>query len=747
MQKSLTLKVGRTPDNSIIAGMGHIRQVLGNYYAKLTDHGLVLHLWDLLLLFISLTSCIAVFLLATHQFYPLLTVIIGLMTTAGIVKVLKVKVAFKDERFDGKIVLILVLALVFRFPPYLYLMGGQDQGTYINISKQYELSHSLYAIDHYRETLTDAEQELYDKHGNYLMPSIQKWNRPDSEYSMVFYPLHPAWLAMFGQLFGSDNRVYSLTMFSMISIVAFYLLGYELSGKRKSAGYIAALFLALNPLHAFFSKFPVGEVVALAFTAGSFYYLAKYYTTGKEYRPQPFYLVLSALLMNCFFYTRMSSYMYLPFFYLLILGVVAFVKVSQLKTHLLIYLSMLILLFVASYRYYFTFLRPLHDLIFNSVVLKSSRRYLSFFGGTQEQNLMAAGLVLIGTLIVVCLLTKKKRTGKLFNKVEKLIPLINILIFIWLVVFTINLLAKIGFPVVEATVRNTISGLGLLTIKHLSLFVIMEYTGLLVFVTYPIYNILALSGKVKTTAPQAFLIVFVSLYLIINIVALQTTRYQYYNIRYYVSETIPYFLLLSAIFLDRACTKRRLGIFAKVTVGLTLVYFGYFSSVQFFGSEMAQLSFYKEFNKAVAKDDLILAVIKSPESKYDNNFMMYIFGPLKYYYGHHLFVLSDIDELANSDILNQRGKHKTTYLLTNERLPKSPDYALEQKVRLNYNHYNVSPGCTDHTYEFLPIQEIKQLPVPNALKCFTPPNSYYIRYKDFYLYRLRTVSTTKEAIS
>lgn len=727
--------------------MERIKQVLENCYAKLAGYGFVLHLWDLLLLFISLTSCIAVVLLAAHRFYPLIVVVIGLALTAGTTVFFRIKISLIDERFDKKIVLILVLALAFRLPPYLYLMGGQDQGTYINISKQYELSHSLYAVDHYRETLTRAEQELYDKHGNYLMPSIQKWNRPDSEYSMVFYPLHPAWLAIFGQLFGSDNRVYSLTMFSMISILALYLLGYELSGKRKSAGYIIALFLALNPLHAFFSKFPVGEIVALAFTSSSFYYLAKYYNTSKENKSQPFYLVLSALLMNSFFYTRMSSYMYLPFFYLLILGILAFVKVGQLKTHLLIYLSTLLLMFVASYRYYFTFLRPLHDLIFNSVVLKSSRRYLSFFGGTQEQNLMATAIVLVGLLIGMYFVAKKKATDKLLNKVEKLVPLINILIFAWLVVFTINLLAKIGFPVVEATVRNTVSGLGLMTIKHLSLFVIMEYTGLLVFVTYLLHSILVLTGKFKATAPQAFLTIFVSLFLIVNVIALQTTRYQYYNIRYYVSETIPYFLLLSAVLLDWAWTKKRLGIFAKITAGLTLLYFGYFSSAQFFGSEMAQLNFYNELNKVITKDDLILTAIRSPESKYDNNLMMYVFGPLKYYYGHHLFVLSDVEGLTDDGVLNQRTKHKTTYLLTNELLPKNPDYALEKKVRLNYNHYNVSPGCTDHTYEFLLVQEIKQLPVPNALKCFTPPNSYYIRYKDFYLYKLRTVSTTKDAIS
>lgn len=721
--------------------------MLGNYYAKLTGHGLVLHPWDLLLLFISLTSCVAVLLLAAHRFYPIPTVLIGLVATAGSVKVLKVKVALKDNRFDRKILLILVPALVFRLPPYLYLMGGQDQGTYINISKQYEISHSLYAIDHYRETLTKDEQELYDKHGNYLMPSIQKWNRPDSEYSMVFYPLHPAWLAIFGQLFGNDNRVYSLTLFSLISILAFYLLGYEISGKRKSAGYIVALFLALNPLHVFFSKFPVGEIVALAFTSGSFYYLAKYYNDSRKNTPQPFYLVLSALLMNGFFYTRMSSYMYLPFFYTLVLATLVFGQTKQLKTHLGLYLASLVLLFVASYRYYFTFLRPLHDLIFNSVVLKSSRRYLGFFGGTQEENLLAMALVLVAFLVIIYRLNKIPAVGKVTRAIPKFLPLIHISIVAYLVFFSYNLLTRLGFPVIVTTARNTVAGLGLLTLKHLSLFVILQYSGLLVFVAVILYNIFILTGKVKTSAPQAFLTIFVSLFLVVNITALATIKYQYYNARYYLSESVPYLLLLGAVFLDWAWTKKWLGMFTKATVGLTLVYFGYFSTVQFFGPEMAHQNFYRKLNTTLTNEDLVLATIRSPESKYDNNFMMYSLGPLKYYYGYHLFVLSDIDELANSDILNQRGKHKTTYLITNERLPKSPEYALENQIRLNYNHYNVSPGCTDHTYEFLPIESIKQLPVPDAIKCFTPPNSYYIRYKDFYLYKLRTVSTTKDTIS
>jgi 4-amino-4-deoxy-L-arabinose transferase-like glycosyltransferase len=68
-------------------------------------------------------------------------------------------------------------------------------------------------------------------------------------------------MAIFGEVFGDSNRYYSTVFFAILSILALYLLTFELTGNGLLAWSVGAL-LALTPLHAFFSKFPATEVVA-----------------------------------------------------------------------------------------------------------------------------------------------------------------------------------------------------------------------------------------------------------------------------------------------------------------------------------------------------------------------------------------------------------------------------------------------------------------------------------------------------
>lgn len=696
-----------------------------------------IYLWDVFLFFISVTSLTTALLLALQKFYILPTLALSLFIVFLSIKILKIKISLKDPRFDKVLLVILLLALVFRLPPYLYLLGGQDQGTYVNISKQYEISHALFAVDHYRETLNKEQQKLYDKEGNYLMPSIEKWNRPNSEYSMALYPLHPAWMSIFGNLFGTNNRVYSLTMFSLISIISFYLLAYEISGKKKRIGYVVALLLAVNPLHAFFSKLPVSEIVALALTSSGFYYLVKYFNEATRKNIKYFYLVLSALLITAFNFTRMSSFLYVPFFYLISLAVVLYVKEKQVKIHLLLYVAFLITSFWLSYRYYAIFMSPLYDLVYPATITQLLKVYLDFIPVDLEIRLRVIGIIALIIFVLTTLLTKWKVFKKVMVRDANFVPIAIGLFFILLLLIFVQDITNLKFLTPDPINRYGTAGFGWMSVKNHSLYIILLYTGLVAFISYLIANFCLPFIKIYNKSLIILLDIFVIFFIAVNTLFTKEVLYHYYFSRYFLTEAVPYLLLFVVLFLGNF-RGRKIDKVWEVILVVTFLYFAFFTSVQLYGKEMPKLNFYNKLRNTVSDKDLLMFYISSPPgtNKYEANFDMYAFAPFKWYYNLHTLVLSKPDDFNLQEVINLMAKSEKTYLLTNEKIDNSKLILLSSE-KLTYNDFNVSSACNKHTYEFLSIEKTKTLPIPEFAECLTVPNVYYTRYKNYYLYEVR----------
>jgi len=639
-----------------------------------------MYLFDLFLLFISVTSIFNIALLAAGRFSAYNTLALGLVTSFLIIKIFKLRIKLKDKRFDKWVFLILLLALVFRYKPYLYIMGAQDQGTYVLMSRQYELQGSLNYHDYFRDTLTKEQQKLYDKHGPYLLPGFQKWGSDRSNFIMKLYPLHPSWMAIFGSIFGRDNRVYSLTMFSLISIYALYLLGYEMSGKKR-AGYLAALFLAVNPAHAFFSKFPVTEIVALAFTSSSFYYLLKYY-----HKPNRFYLILSALLINVFYYTRMSSFMYIPFYYLIAVLVVLIVKNKNVKRDLLIYLAFVFALFGISFLFYKEFMSALFYEIY--------RPYVLAFGGNK---------FLLGIITMLAVLSikfwrdlKKKQQQNFIHLADKVLPATMLLAMI--------------VPIIRSVATSPFT--------KTFLYGTILYISPIILVLYPVF-VLQICKKSKELY---LLAVFTTLFFVITTSFILKVPNHYYHLRYAISEVVPFYLLLGALTLDQIQKRRTL----ILVITITILCFIPFTLIQTQGTEGPQTSSYKEIFQAVGKNDLLL-VNKNYRS---GSAMM---APLKYFYNLNTFIIDKTEDLANPNVTQLTTKFDKTFLLTDEILK---DKEKLKDIRIRYSYFNTSNQYSTHAYSYLPIESQKQI-INETLTCFLPPTSYYTVYKDLYLYRIK----------
>lgn len=214
------------------------------------------------------------------------------------------------------LVIVVAVALLFRLTPYIYQLGGQDEGIYTNMAAHLIRTGGLQPFDAVLEGISKADvREAYlqgNYHPKHYMPGIYGTS---GGLEFQFYHLFPVWLAMFGAILGVENIGYGLTFLSLVSLLFFQRLAHILTNSPK-AGLVAGLLLALNPLHAFFSKFPVTEVATLAFSTISFTFLAMSWK-APEGTPARRYLILSLAALAMLFMTRISGFLYLP----LVLGV------------------------------------------------------------------------------------------------------------------------------------------------------------------------------------------------------------------------------------------------------------------------------------------------------------------------------------------------------------------------------------------------------------------------------------------
>lgn len=218
----------------------------------------------------------------------------------------------------GHVILLILVALIFRLPPYHYVVGGQDEGMYVNVAHYINDTGGIAVHDRTKQELEGtpfldnyiAENQIAG--GTYLA-GVYKRSYKNGKLEFQFYHVFPVWMALFDGIFGSTAGVYALTFLAIVSIVLFYRVALLLTGSCR-AGLAAGGLLALSPLHAFFSKFPVTEVPTLCFALIGFLFLAACWSTPPGSRTHRSWLFASVLAFLCVFTTRISGFMYVPFF-------------------------------------------------------------------------------------------------------------------------------------------------------------------------------------------------------------------------------------------------------------------------------------------------------------------------------------------------------------------------------------------------------------------------------------------------
>lgn len=610
-----------------------------------------LHIFESVLLFVVLVSISSLFLLVLNRFSSINAVLLGSIVFVFFSVVFKFKFALSDESFGRGIFIILIVALFFRAEPYLWVMGGQDQGIYVNMSATYERTGSTFITDEVRENIDSAKiRDYYDTNnqmnirmvrekqyeGEHL-PGVYIKDLSESKYVYQFYPLHPIWMAIFGKFLGTSNRVYALVFFSLISIAAFYLLGFELSGGKNLPGYLAAVFLAINSLHAYFSKFPVSEVVFLAFSSSAFYFLIKYYKDSLKGKVVPFNLFLSAGLMVCLFFTRISGFMYVSLFYLLLLVTIPFVRRGVVKKQLIAYVLAVFGLYGISLLYGLIYSYPYSRDIY----------WLSFaqrLGGSWGEKLGLFSVLAAFFLAATSFIKNKKFRSALRKTASFLRNNLHLILYAVILLglyraYQLGFTDKyVGDPSID--VRWNMANLGLRSIPFSNIFVAILYLS-------PFASLLVLFAanyfRRKKDVLTDSLLVFLAAFGLYTLVIRFTTPYQYYYTRYLLSELLPYSFLLASLYLGYLFSKNRSRRFvAYLFTGLIFAYSLFFTSFQLLGrgADGADVAL-KRIQAQMDKGDLLL-ILKNNFSSHNQ-----IKTPLSYYYDIDTFSISGIGDVPS----------------------------------------------------------------------------------------------------
>jgi hypothetical protein len=627
-----------------------------------------LPMYEVFWILLGIISLVSVLLITFGIFKPLYVVISSPILLILFLFIFKIRPDFKDYRFTWVIIAILLFGFILRIVPWQYLEGGQDEGVYMAMSKQYETSGKLSFGDISKPFLDDKTEKEYKEQGAWYVLGL-KANDDNGKLYFDFYPLHPLLMSVTGFILGDDFRAYSITIFSLLSLIGAYLLAYELSGS-KYAGYIAAGILAISPLHLYFSRFPVTEIIALALSLNILYFLLIGFKSKRF-----IYLAISLFLINMFMYLRLTWIIALPVCFVVTLLTILYSKESIQKKKWILWGGLLLGSFLLSTLFYYLKINFLYT-HFYSMIFEYIPEYLFY-------------IIIFATPLLIFLLAKvlKEQTRKvllfLYNKR---------LLLIWLGLAFLFLFSAYNFYLAAFTDKFVGTSLqSLWGIAHSGWYTIKDQalTSIILYVT-PFGFLIYLICLKKINTPQKLLVtLFLFSYLAFNIIETRYIPYQFYYARYQLSEIVPLIYIFVSIFL--------LDIFKKskwlfgILLFLILAYNGFFSAYQFQGYVGTTPTFFHTLTNKVSKQDMIIYYDPTNWPK------SFFFSPLKYYYQFPSILTIKIEDVKMyGDEIKKKNK---VYVLSTIKLEEK-GFELIDSIRYERGFYaNANEGVPPLTWE------------------------------------------------
>lgn len=493
---------------------------------------------------VIITFSIISFGLLVFQIYnPKLSIIFSVLISGLIITFTKDRSSFHLNINLKFILLVLILGLIIRTPPYDFLSGGQDQGTYHNYAK-YISDHgsSFVQLKEFQNIPEEVNKILSKKYiwwNKHNLPGLYI-NRPDHKNSLTdrifrseskfdgifqFYPMHPIWMSLFSEVFGDENSGYSLIFFSLLSIFIFYLLLSILISNQLVISLTTFLY-AIIPLNIFFSKWPVTEIQYSFFILSSFFstllYL-KYFQTK--------YIIIAVLLFLIAGFIRIDLFLFGPIIiFAYLLNNYHGSKIQKSINRALNYFGLCILISLL-YGYIYTY-----PYFYDIIIGKKVHYFLIFISS-----------------VYASLLIQKKFFNNFFNHFNKFIiskthTILSLILIISIIIGSYHLY-QIGFTDhYENSFKNNwgASNSGIKIINNWSITKLFKYLSpfVLILCFYKFFKDYSLKLSNKNIFITFIFVFFLSYFACVH----WFVGYEYYYSRYIVPVLIPITLIYVATF-------------------------------------------------------------------------------------------------------------------------------------------------------------------------------------------------------
>jgi len=586
--------------------------------------------FEVLCLFTVIVSFTSLVLLSLHKFSSYSAIGIALLIIAGVFIIYRKKISFRKifTRTNLILVAILLLALVFRYEPYLstYTVDKEDQKAYLEMSEVYVKTGGPFVYDPIKLGIQDPYVlKEYNRH-NFWNQVMRNWSihqRLPGIYGFRFFPITSLWMSIFSEF--SINRAYAIVFFSLLSIAALFLILLELGGIGPAV--IIGVLVSVNPLHAYLSKTPLAEMTALAFAASGFYFMLRYLRSKRTV-----HILLFAGLIGCLFFTRITGFIYIPFFLFLLAATVMYAE--KLKRNLILAFISVIGLYLLSILYG-NYLTPLY---------MKQVLYVTILRGTLGSNwkifLMGGTLLFLAFLGVLELYRNVKLVKRLKNGLYQKKNILLLVFFCCIVLYSIykgHYLGMADTPNIDT---------------------------LLLYLTIPLF-ILIFPAIYKAKDSKSFYLCV--LLVIFSLVLLpRTTLYQYYYARRLLTLLVLCLLLASLLLWQMIKKTTVTRLIAYAILIFVVLNFTYYSAHQLkLKTVDGAAGSFTVLKNEMGQNDLLVI------DKEDFRDFLMLKGMLNYYYSLKTFAMDDLEKIRDPRFMDYFREFDRILILSQNDMSKS----------------------------------------------------------------------------